>query len=262
MGRYAAEPSPEHLEAERRAASSRRDRRLLAILFGLAALVAVIDQLSKQWAIGNLSQTTARPLIGEFITLQLTFNPGAAFGLASGTTWIFTVIAIAVAAVVIRVARHIGSVAWTVCLGLLLGGAIGNLIDRLFRDPGFPEGHVVDFLNYANFFIGNIADIAIVGAAIGIAVLALIGIDVDGTRPGRSDGEGEGAVEDPAGDAGEAAVTADDGGARGVDGGLDPAGGMDAGGEGSTTAEPNAVEALATGDSAEADDAVNGERHG
>ncbi|MDO5494106.1 MAG: signal peptidase II [bacterium] len=193
MGRHAAELTAEGAELERRASTSRRDRGLIALLFGLAVVVVLIDQITKQWALGNLSETTARPFIGDLISFQLTFNPGAAFGIASGTTWIFTLIAVVVAVVVIRLSRHIGSLAWTICLGLLLGGAIGNLIDRLFRDPGFPEGHVVDFINYAGRFIGNVADIAIVGAAIGIALLALLGVDVDGSRTERGSEEPEAA---------------------------------------------------------------------
>jgi len=191
MGRYAAEVSEETARAEAQAVRQRREGSLLAILFGLAALVVVFDQLTKQWAIENLSEVRAEPFIGDLISFQLTFNPGAAFGIASGTTWIFTIIAVVVAVVVIRVSRHIGSLAWTICLGLLLGGAVGNLIDRLFREPGFPEGHVVDFINYAGQFIGNVADIAIVGAAVGIALLALFGLDVDGTRHRRPTDDGE-----------------------------------------------------------------------
>jgi signal peptidase II len=85
--------------------------------------------------------------------------------------------------VVIRVSRRLGSSGWAWALGLLLGGALGNLTDRVVRDPGFGRGHVVDFLNYNGWFIGNVADIAIVGAAVGIGVLALRGVGVDGKRP-------------------------------------------------------------------------------
>ncbi|HZK06356.1 MAG TPA: signal peptidase II [Actinomycetaceae bacterium] len=191
MVRDAAPLDEKHaaLEAKAEARGRLRDPRLVAILFAIAVLIVTVDQLTKQWAINSLSESEARPFIGDLITFQLTFNPGAAFGLASGTTWIFTVIAVIVAIIVIRVASRIRSVPWAVFLGLVLGGAIGNLIDRLFRDPGFPEGHVVDFINYANHFIGNVADIAIVTASIGIALLAIIGVDVDGTRTHSNDGE-------------------------------------------------------------------------
>lgn len=184
MGRYAAEMTPE--QEEREAAAERavaRRPRLLSLLL-LAVAVVVIDQLSKQWALGAVSETEKTPLIGDIITLQLTFNPGAAFGMASGSTWMFTIITVVVVVAILRLSRSIRSWWWVAALGLLLGGAIGNLLDRLFRDPGFPEGHVVDFINYADQFIGNIADIAIVVAAAAIGVLALLGIDIDGTRAG------------------------------------------------------------------------------
>lgn len=175
MGRYAAtEPAPR----VRRHVNSA----LLALLFAVAVAVVVIDQVTKILAVEHLSETRAVPLIGSFISLQLTYNPGAALSFASGSTWVFTIIAIVVAVVVIRISSRIGSRWWAVCLGLLLGGAVGNLIDRLFREPGFAVGHVVDFINYNGWFIGNIADIAIVLAAVGIAVLAVVGIETDGSR--------------------------------------------------------------------------------
>src|SRR5699024_4573469 len=120
--------------------------------------------------------------LGDFLGLQLVYNPGAAFSIATGMTWVFTVISLVVIVFVIRVARRLRSTIWAVTLGMLLGGALGNLYDRLLREPGFGRGHVVDFINYNGWFVGNIADIAIVGAAVLIGVLAVIGIEVDGTR--------------------------------------------------------------------------------
>ena len=96
-----------------------------------------------------------------------------------------TIIAVVVLVIVIRVSRRLGSSGWAWALGLLLGGALGNLTDRLVRDPGLGRGHVVDFLNYNGWFIGNIADIAIVTAAILIGLLAITGRGVDGTRETR-----------------------------------------------------------------------------
>ncbi len=160
--------------------------RLVALVFLLAIVVVVIDQVTKVIATTTLSETEARPLVGDFLTLQLVYNPGAAFFLfASGAD-------LGVhprrdrrgPIVVIRLSHRIDSLWWAV-LGLLLGGATGNLIDRLFRQPGFGRGHVVDFLNYGGWFIGNLADVAIVSAAVGIAVLAMVGLEVDGTRAGR-----------------------------------------------------------------------------
>ena len=170
--------------AVRRRREGPANTRLVVLVFLLAAAVVVVDQVTKVIATATLSEDVARPFLGDFITLQLVFNPGAAFSFASGMTWIFTVVAAVVVTVVVRMSHRIDSGWWAVMLGLLLGGATGNLIDRLVREPGFGRGHVVDFLNYGGWFNGNLADIAIVAAAVGIAVLALVGLELDGTRAG------------------------------------------------------------------------------
>lgn len=157
-------------------------RRLLTALGLLAAGVLVVDQVTKILAVSRLAPGEYLPLLGDLFGLMLVFNPGAAFSLASGSTWIFTIVAVVVAVVIVRVSRRIGSRGWAVALGALLGGNLGNLGDRLFREPGFGVGHVVDFLNYGGLFVGNVADIAIVLAAVGMAILAFLGIGIDGTR--------------------------------------------------------------------------------
>lgn len=159
-----------------------RRRRLLVALGLLAAGVLAVDQVSKSLVAARLEPGEYIPLLGDVFGLQLVFNPGAAFSLATGSTWIFTIVATVVAVVIVRISRKLGSRGWAIALGALLGGNLGNLGDRLFRDPGFPSGHVVDFLNYNGWFVGNVADIAIVGAALGMAVLAFLGIGVDGSR--------------------------------------------------------------------------------
>ncbi|MGC5616108.1 signal peptidase II [Georgenia sp. Z1491] len=159
-------------------------RRLPALLLGLAAAVAVIDQVTKAIALDQLADGRRIELLGEYLGLRLVFNPGAAFGLGSGTTWLFTVIIAVVVVVILFYARRLRSVPWAVALGLLLGGAVGNFIDRIFRDPGVFQGHVIDFIAYYNWFVGNVADIAIVVAASMICVLALLGREIDGTRLG------------------------------------------------------------------------------
>ncbi|MHB1065003.1 MAG: signal peptidase II [Georgenia sp.] len=173
-----AEPGPEPAAP---AVPPQRRRRLLALLLTLTAVVAVLDQVTKYLAESRLEPGELTPVLGDLLGLQLIHNPGAAFSLATGMTWIFTLVSVVVLVVVVRVSRRLGSTTWAVALGLLLGGLLGNLYDRLFRDPGFPEGHVVDFLSYGGLFIGNVADIAIVGAAILVALLALRGREVDGT---------------------------------------------------------------------------------
>jgi len=160
-------------------------RRPLVAAFAAVTVVAVVlDRLSKAWALANLTEGERTPLVGDLLGLELLHNPGAALGLATGMTWIFVVAAIGVTVVILRIANRLGSRGWALALGLLLGGALGNLIDRLTRPPGFGRGYVVDFIAYGDLFVGNVADIAIVGAAGLIMVLSLRGIGLDGTRHG------------------------------------------------------------------------------
>lgn len=195
---------PEHVPAPTRSAAgeptSRRPRRhLVRALIVIAVLVIVLDLVSKQLAIAALSDGERVRFLGDLLSFRLVYNPGAAFSLAAGTTWVFTVVATVVVVVVLRVSWRLGSAAWAGALGLLLGGATGNLLDRLFRPPGFGVGHVVDFIDYAGFFVGNVADVAIVVAAGLIMLLTIRGTGVDGTVH-RSGAGGE----DAAGGAGRA----------------------------------------------------------
>ena len=171
-----------------------RRHRLFALLVSIAVVIYLLDQLSKWWAISELTDEPPRDLIGSFLRLDLIRNPGAAFSIGTGNTWLLTIVAVVVLIVVIRVSRRLGSAGWAWALGLLLGGALGNLTDRIIREPGFGQGHVVDFLDYNGWFIGNIADIAIVSAAILIGLLAVTGRSVDGTREtGRHESSAHGA---------------------------------------------------------------------
>ncbi|WP_160115389.1 signal peptidase II [Varibaculum vaginae] len=150
----------------------------LVVIFAFIAIpVLIIDQLTKLWALNSLEIGAApKPLIGNLIGLQLVRNPGAAFSLAEGFTWFFSVIAVAVLAIIIWSGRAMTNLAWQLSLGLLAGGALGNLIDRLIRPPGIFRGHVIDFLNYRGMFVGNIADIAIVLGVITVVVLVVLGV--------------------------------------------------------------------------------------
>ena len=159
----------------------------VAVLWAVAVVIVIVDQISKQWALSALTDGRHIALLGQVLGLVLVRNPGAAFSFATGQTWIFAVIASFVVVIIIRVSRRLSSCSWAVALGLVLGGAVGNLIDRLLREPGFFRGHVIDFINYGGYFVGNVADIAIVLAAMGIIVLSLGGWEIDGTRAGASD---------------------------------------------------------------------------
>ncbi|CAN7421144.1 signal peptidase II [Terrabacter sp. LjRoot27] len=159
-----------------------RRRRLFVVLGVVAVLALVTDQLTKMVALDVLADGESRPFVGDFIRLKLIGNPGAALSLGAGNTWVMTGIALAVLVAIIVVARQLGSLAWAVALGLLLGAAVGNLTDRFVRPPGGGQGHVVDFIDYNRWFIGNVADIWIVSAACLVVLLALLGIGVDGRR--------------------------------------------------------------------------------
>lgn len=159
-----------------------RGRLPLMMLWAVALAVVLLDQATKAWALASLETGERVALLGRLLGLVLVRNPGAAFSIASGQTWVFSLIAIIVTAVILRVSRRLVSRSWAVALGLVLGGAVGNLIDRLVRSPGVLRGHVIDFIDYAGYFVGNVADIAIVAAALGIIVLSLGGWEMDGTR--------------------------------------------------------------------------------
>ncbi|QTE30666.1 signal peptidase II [Pengzhenrongella sicca] len=159
-----------------------RRRRLLTALTAVAVGVLAVDQATKIWAEAALSGRDRIPVLGDLLGLVLIHNPGAALSIATGMTWVLTIVATVVVVVVLRASRRIGSRGWAIALGLLLGGAVGNLADRFLREPGFARGHVVDFIAYGNLFVGNVADIAIVAAAGLIVVLSLRGIGLDGSR--------------------------------------------------------------------------------
>ena len=155
-------------------------RRLTTTLLVLAAVTLAADQATKAWALATLTPGEPVDLVGSWIQLQLIRNPGAAFSLGEGVTWLLTAVSLAILAWVLVAARRVGSMPWAVALGLLLGGALGNLLDRLLREPGPGRGHVVDFIDYFGLFIGNVADIAIVGAAGLVMVLAYRGVPLRG----------------------------------------------------------------------------------
>lgn len=171
-----------------------RHRRVL--LFALvAATVLVVDVVSKAIVAAKLADHAPIRLLGGGIYLVETRNSGAAFSVGTGATILLTAIALGVVLVILRTARRMNSVGWAVALGLILGGALGNITDRLFRAPGVGRGHVVDWISlFADdghlWPIFNLADSAIVCGAALAAIVALFGIDLDGTRRARQpDGE-------------------------------------------------------------------------
>lgn len=165
-----------------------RTRRRLPLLVALVALIVIgLDQGTKYLAVRDLTPDLPVSVVPGLLQFRLIRNSGAAFSLATGQTWIFTVVATAVSVAIVRFSRRLGSVRWALALGLLLGGALGNLLDRLFRAPGFGRGHVVDFIEYLkfpfmSFPVFNVADSCVVTAAIAIALLGFLGVGIDGWR--------------------------------------------------------------------------------
>jgi len=161
-----------------------RRARTLTVMLGVAAVVVVADAISKGLALRDLPGRQPVRLLGGLLTLTLKLNPGAAFGVGTSYTAVIALIARGVVVYVTRMAARLRSLAWTIGLGLMLGGAAGNLGDRLFRAPGPLRGSVVDWLNLPHFpWTFNLADASVTCAAVLIAILALCGVRIDGASP-------------------------------------------------------------------------------
>ncbi len=173
------------LPAEQSPQPARRRRVLLFAL--VAVVVLVLDVVSKALVAANLGDHAPVRLLGGMIYLVETRNSGAAFSVGTGATIVLTLVALGVVTIILRTARRMYSIGWAVALGLVLGGAVGNIIDRLFRAPGAGRGYVVDWISLfspdgAHFAIFNLADSAITCGAVLAALVALMGIELDGTR--------------------------------------------------------------------------------
>jgi signal peptidase II len=135
-------------------------------LYFLAAFIWLIDYSTKVWALNNISQVEPIKIIGSILQLRLVFNPGAAFSFGTSFTVIFTILALLAVAVIAYYAVKIADRWWSVVLGVALGGVLGNLTDRIFREPSIFNGHVIDWIELPRFPVFNVADMAIVGAAL------------------------------------------------------------------------------------------------
>jgi signal peptidase II len=159
----------------------------LGVLGLTAALAVTLDQVVKALATHHLSAGEPVRVLGGLIYLSLLRNGGAAFSLGSGYTWVFPLITVAVITWIVWMGRRLRSVPWAVALGLVLGGALGNLADRLFRAPGPFRGHVVDMISLLTpygqgFAIFNIADSCLTIGVILAVLLELTGRQRDGSR--------------------------------------------------------------------------------
>jgi signal peptidase II len=177
------------------ALGARHRRRRVGILVGVALFVLAIDVVTKVIVVATLSgrrcpsSRTSQPcvhVLGSLLQLTLIRNPGAAFGLGAQYGWaatvVYTAIAIGVIVVILRTSRRIGSLGWAITLGLLLGGATGNLVDRIFRAPGPFRGWVVDWIQVPHWPVFNLADSAIVCGGILAVLLSARGVRLDGRR--------------------------------------------------------------------------------
>ena len=189
----APDPNAPQREALRPGAPRRRSSRL-GVVLGVAVFVLAADIVSKVIVVATLSDR--RCLVGNFVpspppvrllggvlTLCESRNPGAAFGIGgTSSTIVFTAIAVGVIIFIVRTARQINSLPWAIALGLLLGGATGNLTDRIFRSPGPLRGWVVDWIQLPHWPVFNLADSSITCGAVLMVLLAAQGRRLDGTR--------------------------------------------------------------------------------
>lgn len=161
---------------------------VLAIVLVLGGAIALTDQLTKNWAEANLPLLDPQPFLGEFLQFTLLYNSGAAWGMGSGITPVVTVLQIGIAiGVVVFAVRAVRSPWYALALAMILGGALGNIHDRLLRPPGPFRGEVVDFLELPNWPVFNIADMGVVGGAILVVLLGVIGVSPDPAREAEED---------------------------------------------------------------------------
>nr|WP_231923095.1 signal peptidase II [Rhodococcus coprophilus] len=160
-------------------------------LFVLAILIYVADLVTKVLAVHYIDPADPISIIGDTVTLTLVRNPGAAFSMATGMTWLLTLVAIGVVIGVVKIGRTLRSRWWALGLGLVLGGALGNLTDRLFRSPGPLQGHVVDFVSVGWWPVFNVADSSIVCGAVLLVALTVFGIEPTGKEPTESETSGK-----------------------------------------------------------------------
>jgi signal peptidase II len=166
-------------------------RRRLRLLLSVAAVVLALDIATKVLAVKLLTPGQPVSIIGDTVTWTLVRNSGAAFSMATGYTWVLTLIATGVVIGIILMGRRLVSPWWAIGLGMILGGATGNLVDRFFRSPGPLHGHVVDFFSVGWWPVFNVADPAVVGGAILLVGLSVFGFDFDTVGRRRPGGESD-----------------------------------------------------------------------
>ncbi|PPF86715.1 signal peptidase II [Subtercola sp. Z020] len=160
----------------------------MVVLVLVAVVVLAVDQGAKFLVVTSLPLNEYVPVLGDVLQFFYVTNSGAAFSIGNAYTWIFSILAAAVVVFIVWFARRIRSLGWALVFGLLLGGVLGNLGDRLFREPGFGVGHVVDFIKIPVLpAIFNLADTAICAAMVVFLILTIRGVGLDGRRSVRPD---------------------------------------------------------------------------
>lgn len=163
-------------------------RRRLRLLLSVAGVVLFLDVVTKVLAVRLLTPRQPVSIFGDTVTWTLVRNSGAAFSMGTSYTYVLTLVASGVVVGIIWMGRRLLSPWWALGLGMILGGALGNLVDRFFRSPGPLRGHVVDFLSIGWWPVFNVADPAVVGGAILLVGLSLFGFDFDAAGRRRPDG--------------------------------------------------------------------------
>jgi signal peptidase II len=174
--------------------------RRLRLLLSVASVVLTLDIVTKVIAVKLLPPGQPVSIIGDTVTWTLVRNSGAAFSMATGYTWLLTLVATGVVVGIFWMGRRLVSPGWAVGLGMILGGATGNLVDRFFRAPGPLRGHVVDFFSVGWWPVFNVADPSVVSGAILLVVLSIFGFDFDAT--GRRNAAGDDSERSDAGESG------------------------------------------------------------
>jgi len=154
----------------------------LKVALSVALLVIAIDQATKLWAESALVEHVRQPFIGSLLQLHLLYNPGAAFSMFTNVTWVFAIFSSLICSLILLNAHRVVHPVWQYAVGGVLGGAAGNLIDRLTNEPGLGRGLVVDFLELPYWPVFNVADSAVVIAACVMVLMSFRGINFDGTR--------------------------------------------------------------------------------
>ncbi|MEI5032520.1 signal peptidase II [Streptomyces sp. CA-278952] len=167
--------------------------RHFGLIATLAAVALIADLITKQIALAHFSLAEPVSTLGGFLKFTRVSNSGAAFSLGEDTTWLFSTAKLVVIIVILWISRRVRVPIWAVIFGLVVGGASGNLVDRVFRPPSPFQGEVIDWIQLPNWPVFNIADMAVVcGGALAVWA-SFRGINLDGsieTKPAEEEKKG------------------------------------------------------------------------